>query len=99
TVRSPPAWRPSPRRRVPTRDGAPPRNRRGGRRSLGPCRGWPWRGRPSRTRRRRCRQHLGLAVEDLGDPVLGQTQEVVELTPAERLALGRSLHLDEAPGG
>src|SRR6185437_1561342 len=75
-----------------------------GPRSPGPCRGWPWRGRSSRTRPSgtRCgrrRQHLGLKVEDLGDSVLGQPEEVVELAAAERKSLRRALHLDETPGG
>ena len=39
---------------------------------------------------------VGLGVEDLGDPVLGQTEQVVELGPRERQPLRRPLHLDEA---
>ena len=50
-------------------------------------------GRPGR---RRCRQHLGLGVEDLGDAVLGQREQVVELALGERQPLGRALNLHEA---
>src|SRR2546423_6236 len=36
-----------------------------------------------------------LLVEDLGDAMLGQAQQLVQFLTGERSPLGRSLHLDE----
>ena len=40
--------------------------------------------------------HLGLQVGDLGQPELGQHEQLVELAARERHPLGRALDLDEA---
>ena len=45
---------------------------------------------------RRHRHHLGLQVGDLGQPELGEREQLVELAARERHPLGRALHLDEA---
>ena len=41
---------------------------------------------------------LRLGPRECGDPLLGQTEQLLELGPGERRPLGRALHLDEPTG-